>query len=232
MVRKLSWINDFPFARMAAMNNAWTVLVQGFSTTAVLIMAIGAQNAFVLRQGLRREHIGAVVAICVLSDVVLIHAGVWGLGTAAAAHPSVALGARLFGALYLAWYAVCALRRALQPQGLHVSTGVAGSTLTHAVGTTLALTWLNPHVYLDTVLLIGSMASPFDGMERAAFAAGASLASLVWFFCLGWGARWLTPWFASPAAWRRLDLGIALLMAALAVQLVQPVFQRFAPVSG
>lgn len=211
------------------MNNVWTVLVQGFTTTAVLIMAIGAQNAFVLRQGLRREHIGAVVAICVLSDAVLIHAGVWGLGSAAAAHPMVASGARLFGALYLAWYALRALQRALQPQALQAQAGAAQGALAQVVGTTLALTWLNPHVYLDTVLLIGSMASPFAGVERAAFAAGASLASLAWFLSLGWGARWLAPWLASPAAWRRLDVGIAVLMLALAVQLAQPLWAQGAP---
>lgn len=204
------------------MTQTWTVLAQGFSSTAVLIVAIGAQNAFVLRQGLRREHIMAVVAVCALSDAVLINVGVWGMGTAAATHPALALGARVFGALYLIVYAWRSLQRAWSPQALAVDAAHRRTPLAQVLGTTFALTWLNPHVYLDTVLLLGSMASPFAGMERAAFAAGASLASAVWFTALGWGARWLAPLFATPQAWRILDAGIALLMLGLAALLLRP----------
>lgn len=204
------------------MTQTWTVLAQGFSSTAVLIVAIGAQNAFVLRQGLRREHIMAVVAVCALSDAVLINLGVWGMGTAAATHPALALGARVFGALYLIVYAWRSLQRAWSPQALAVDAAHQRTPLAQVLGTTFALTWLNPHVYLDTVLLLGSMASPFAGMERAAFAAGASLASSVWFTTLGWGARWLAPLFATPQAWRILDAGIALLMLGLAALLLRP----------
>ena len=204
------------------MTQTWTVLAQGFSSTAVLIVAIGAQNAFVLRQGLRREHIMAVVAVCALSDTVLINLGVWGMGTAAATHPALALGARVFGALYLVLYAWSSLQRAWSPQALAVDAAHQRTPLAQVLGTTFALTWLNPHVYLDTVLLLGSMASPFAGMERAAFAAGASLASAVWFTTLGWGARWLAPLFATPQAWRILDAGIALLMLGLAALLLRP----------
>jgi L-lysine exporter family protein LysE/ArgO len=204
------------------MTQTWTVLAQGFSSTAVLIVAIGAQNAFVLRQGLRREHIMAVVAVCALSDTVLINLGVWGMGTAAATHPALALGARVFGALYLVLYAWRSLQRAWSPQALAVDAAHQRTPLAQVLGTTFALTWLNPHVYLDTVLLLGSMASPFAGMERAAFAAGASLASAVWFTTLGWGARWLAPLFATPQAWRILDAGIALLMLGLAALLLRP----------
>jgi L-lysine exporter family protein LysE/ArgO len=204
------------------MTQTWTVLAQGFSSTAVLIVAIGAQNAFVLRQGLRREHIMAVVAVCALSDAVLINVGVWGMGTAAATHPALALGARVFGALYLVLYAWRSLQRAWSPQALAVDAAHQRTPLAQVLGTTFALTWLNPHVYLDTVLLLGSMASPFAGMERAAFAAGASLASAVWFTTLGWGARWLAPLFATPEAWRILDAGIALLMLGLAALLLRP----------
>ena len=187
------------------MTQTWTVLAQGFSSTAVLIVAIGAQNAFVLRQGLRREHIMAVVAVCALSDAVLINVGVWGMGTAAATHPALALGARVFGALYLIVYAWRSLQRAWSPQALAVDAAHQRTPLAQVLGTTFALTWLNPHVYLDTVLLLGSMASPFAGMERAAFAAGASLASAVWFITLGWGARWLAPLLQGQhrACWRR-----------------------------
>ena len=204
------------------MTQTWSVLAQGFSSTAVLIVAIGAQNAFVLRQGLRREHIMAVVAVCALSDTVLINLGVWGMGTAAATHPALALGARVFGALYLVLYAWRSLQRAWSPQALAVDAAHQRTPLAQVLGTTFALTWLNPHVYLDTVLLLGSMASPFAGMERAAFAAGASLASAVWFTTLGWGARWLAPLFATPQAWRILDAGIALLMLGLAALLLRP----------
>lgn len=204
------------------MTQTWTVLAQGFSSTAVLIIAIGAQNAFVLRQGLRREHVMAVVAVCALSDAVLINVGVWGMGTAAATHPALALGARVFGALYLIVYAWRSLQRAWSPQALAVDAAHRRTPLAQVLGTTFALTWLNPHVYLDTVLLLGSMASPFAGMERAAFAAGASLASAVWFITLGWGARWLAPLFATPQAWRILDAGIALLMLGLAALLLRP----------
>ena len=204
------------------MTQTWTVLAQGFSSTAVLIIAIGAQNAFVLRQGLRREHVMAVVAVCALSDAVLINLGVWGMGTAAATHPALALGARVFGALYLIVYAWRSLQRAWSPQALAVDAAHQRTPLAQVLGTTFALTWLNPHVYLDTVLLLGSMASPFAGMERAAFAAGASLASAVWFTTLGWGARWLAPLFATPQAWRILDAGIALLMLGLAALLLRP----------
>ncbi len=204
------------------MTQTWTVLAQGFSSTAVLIVAIGAQNAFVLRQGLRREHVMAVVAVCALSDAVLINVGVWGMGTAAATHPALALGARVFGALYLIVYAWRSLQRAWSPQALAVDAAHRRTPLAQVLGTTFALTWLNPHVYLDTVLLLGSMASPFAGMERAAFAAGASLASAVWFTALGWGARWLAPLFATPQAWRILDAGIALLMLGLAALLLRP----------
>lgn len=204
------------------MTQTWTVLAQGFSSTAVLIVAIGAQNAFVLRQGLRREHIMAVVAVCALSDAVLINVGVWGMGTVAATHPALALGARVFGALYLVLYAWRSLQRAWSPQALAVDAAHQRTPLAQVLGTTFALTWLNPHVYLDTVLLLGSMASPFAGMERAAFAAGASLASAVWFTTLGWGARWLAPLFATPQAWRILDAGIALLMLGLAALLLRP----------
>ena len=204
------------------MTQTWTVLAQGFSSTAVLIIAIGAQNAFVLRQGLRREHVMAVVAVCALSDAVLINVGVWGMGTAAATHPALALGARVFGALYLIVYAWRSLQRAWSPQALAVDAAHQRTPLAQVLGTTFALTWLNPHVYLDTVLLLGSMASPFAGMERAAFAAGASLASAVWFITLGWGARWLAPLFATPQAWRILDAGIALLMLGLAALLLRP----------
>ncbi|MEH3078282.1 MAG: LysE family transporter [Quadrisphaera sp.] len=187
-----------------------------------LIVAIGAQNAFVLRQGLRGEHVLAVVAVCALSDLVLIVAGVAGAGAALEAWPPALVVVRVAGALFLSGYAVLAARRALHPSdgaALRTETGGTGTALTTALATCLALTWLNPHVYLDTVVLLGSVAST-HGDERWWFAAGAGAGSVVWFTALGFGARLLRPLFARPVAWRVLDGVIAVVMAALAVTLL------------
>jgi L-lysine exporter family protein LysE/ArgO len=184
-----------------------------------LIVAIGAQNAFVLRQGLRLEHVAAVVGVCALSDIALIAAGVLGAGAALSRVPWVIPVVCFAGAAFRLSYGVLAARRALRPSALLPdATGVrAGLAVT--VATCLALTWLNPHVYLDTVVLLGSMASTYDE-HRWQFAAGAGLGSIVWFTGLGYGARLLRPVFARPAAWRVLDGGIAVVMTALAVSLV------------
>lgn len=188
-----------------------------------LIVAIGAQNAFVLRQGLRREHVGAVVLICALSDAALIALGVGGAGVVFTAVPWLVEVIRWIGAAFLAVYGILAARRALRrpaagAEGLRATTGSA-TGLGAAIATTLALTWLNPHVYLDTVLLLGSVGST-HGDTRWFFAAGAALGSILWFSGLGFGARLLAPLFARPIAWRILDGVIAVVMLALAVSLV------------
>jgi L-lysine exporter family protein LysE/ArgO len=183
-----------------------------------LIVAIGAQNAFVLRQGLRLEHVTAVVAVCALSDLVLILAGVWGAGAAVSRVPWLVPVMSFAGAAFLLGYGLLAARRALRPVALETDAAGVGAGLAVTVGTCLALTWLNPHVYLDTVVLLGSMASTF-GEQRWQFAAGAGLGSTIWFTGLGFGARLLRPVFARPAAWRVLDGGIAVVMAALAISL-------------
>jgi L-lysine exporter family protein LysE/ArgO len=183
-----------------------------------LIVAIGAQNAFVLRQGLRAEHVGAVVAVCTASDAVLIAAGVGGAGALVTREPAVLRVVGLAGAAFLFGYGVLAARRALRPAGL-VATGTGGRTaLAATVVTCLGLTWLNPHVYLDTVALLGTLSGTY-GSDRWAFGAGAALGSLLWFTGLGYGARLLRPVFARPAAWRVLDTIIAAVMVALAVSL-------------
>ncbi|HTH08303.1 LysE/ArgO family amino acid transporter [Acidovorax sp. Leaf73] len=197
-----------------------TAFLHGFTSTAILIMAIGAQNAFVLRQGLRREHVLPVVLVCALSDAVLLQAGVWGMGGVLLARPEWALFMRWAGALFLAAYAVQAASRALKPGQLLVSANGPGASVRTTVLTVLALTWLNPHVYLDTVLLLGTMATPYPTWGRATFAAGGSLASALWFLALGFGSRWLAPLFASPGAWRVLDAGTAATMMALAAAMV------------
>jgi L-lysine exporter family protein LysE/ArgO len=189
-----------------------------------LIVAIGAQNAFVLRQGLLGEHVAAVVGVCVASDVALIVAGVAGAGAVLAAAPWAVTVVRAGGALFLLGYGVLAARRALLPAAetsLRPSSqpGAGRRGVVPVVATCLALTWLNPHVYLDTVVLLGSVGAGRGG-QRWWFAVGAGTASTLWFCLLGGGAAALRPVFARPAAWRVLDALIAVVMATLGVGLL------------
>lgn len=184
-----------------------------------LIVAIGAQNAFVLRQGLRRKFVFAVCLICAVSDAVLIAAGVAGMGTLVQRSPALLAGATIGGAGFLVLYGLGAFLRAAHPKTL-TSSAVGGGSLLQAIGTCLALTFLNPHVYLDTVVLLGGLSGRYPGMMRLAFGAGAAIASFVWFFSLGYGARLLAPVFAKPVAWRILDIGIGLVMWGIAVGLL------------
>nr|WP_241740095.1 MULTISPECIES: LysE/ArgO family amino acid transporter [Microbacterium] len=189
-----------------------------------LIIAIGAQNLFVLRQGVRREYALTVAAVCAVSDAILIVLGVSGLGLVLHTAPWAIDVVRWAGALFLAGYAVLAARRAMRPTGSALTVVAETATATTAAAvilTCLALTWLNPHVYLDTVFLLGSVAST-HGDARWWFAAGAVVASFLWFFGLALGARWLGGWLATPRAWRILDGVIAVVMLALAVSLVLP----------
>jgi L-lysine exporter family protein LysE/ArgO len=195
-------------------------LVAGLGTGLSLIVAIGAQNAFVLRQGLRREHVPAIVTVCALSDLVLIVAGVAGLGALVALRPGALRVIGWVGAAFLVAYGLFAARRALRPGALTTerdaekpATSMRGSVLT-CVG----LTWLNPHVYLDTVLLLGSVAAGY-GTHRWDFAIGAGIASILWFSGLGFGARFARPLFARPIAWRVLDSAIAVTMIVVGIRL-------------
>lgn len=193
--------------------------MQGWAMGAGLILAIGAQNALVLRQGLRREHVAAVVAVCTLSDWLLIALGVFGLGALIQSSPLLLQAFRFGGAAFLLGYAVLAARRAWRPAGSLQAQGTAsslGATLTAA----LAFTYLNPHVYLDTVVLLGGLGARQPADLRTAFAAGACVASAMWFGLLGFGAAAAAPWLARPATWRVLDAGVALLMAGLGLQLL------------
>lgn len=195
-------------------------LLRGFLSGGALIVAIGAQNAFVLERGLARSHVLAICLICALSDAVLIAAGVGGLGSLIVRQPSLITVVTVGGALFLFAYAALALRRAIRPSALLVR-GERAMTLRAAVGTCLALTFLNPHVYLDTVVLLGSLSARYGATEgRLLFAVGAMGASFAWFFALGYGARLLAPLFARPAAWRVLDGVIAIVMAVLGLSLV------------
>ena len=192
----------------------------GFLIGLGLIVAIGAQNAFVLRQGLLRRHVFAVTKVCALADAVLIVAGVAGLGTLVQSSPRLITAATLGGALFLAGYAVKAARRALAPGRLTAGNGAAPGGLGQVLAAALAFTFLNPHVYLDTVVLVGSLSARFEGPARIAYATGACTASALWFYGLGYGARLLAPIFARPAAWRALDGLIAFVMAAIAAGLI------------
>ncbi|MBZ5760191.1 MULTISPECIES: LysE/ArgO family amino acid transporter [Rhizobium] len=186
---------------------------------ASLIIAIGSQNAFILRQGLLRSHVFVLCLICALSDAVLIAAGVAGLGTVVAQSPRLIAFVTIGGAVFLGTYGVLAFRRAWRPQAMRAAGG-NGLTLPAAIATCLAFTFLNPHVYLDTVLLLGSLSAAYEGTARFAYGAGAAAASFVWFFGLGYGARLLQPVFAKPAAWRVLDAIIGVVMSLLALSLL------------
>ena len=221
-------------------------LASGFALGLSLIVAIGAQNLFVLRQGVRREHVAAVAIVCAASDAVLIAVGVAGLGVVLQAVPWLIDVVRWAGAAFLLGYALLAARRAWRPSGATLDAAAAGATdtsdpaslrgetasaparstatrtrLAPVLWTCLALTWLNPHVYLDTVFLLGSIAST-HGDLRWVFAVGAMTASTVWFFSLAFGSRYLGRWLSTPRAWRVLDGIIAVVMAGIALSLVLP----------
>lgn len=198
----------------------FAALGTGFGLGLSLILAIGAQNAFVLRQGLRRAHVLPVVLTCAISDAILIAVGVSGFGLLADRLPALAPAMRWLGAAFLLVYGALAFRNAWRG-GEHLDPAARGTgSLRAAVATCLALTWLNPHVYLDTVVLLGSVAARYPG-QGLAFGAGAVTASFVFFFSLGYGARLLAPVFARPRAWRILDIGIGCVMWAIAWGLIR-----------
>jgi L-lysine exporter family protein LysE/ArgO len=192
-------------------------LILGFIASFTLIAAIGAQNAFVLRQGIRREHVLPVVALCTVSDIVLISAGIAGIGALISAHPGALNIAKFGGALFLVGYGLLAARRAWRPSSLSPSDK-APARLIEVLVTCAALTFLNPHVYLDTVVLLGALANEHRA-ERWLFGVGAVTASAVWFFGLGLGARRLAGLFATPVTWRILDGLIAIMMVGLGVSI-------------
>jgi L-lysine exporter family protein LysE/ArgO len=200
------------------------IAAKGFGLGAGLIIAIGAQNAYVLRQGLRREHVFVVATVCFLCDVVLIAAGAAGVGTLVAADPTLTAVAAAGGAAFLLVYGLRALRAAWHPKTLRPGEAErAGAGAGRALAVALALSLLNPHVYLDTVVLLGSVAGQYSGTARSWFAGGAMAASMAWFYGLGYGAGKLAPLFRRPAAWRVLDALIALIMLAIAASLAASV---------
>jgi L-lysine exporter family protein LysE/ArgO len=206
------------------MSASLLAMAVGLGTGLSLIVAIGAQNAFVLRQGIRREHVPVIVAICAASDAALIACGIGGIGTALKAWPSAIAVVAWIGGAFLVCYGLLAARRAVRPSpgGSQLEPSAAAaptSRLRAAVLTCLLLTWVNPHVYLDTLLLLGSIANGY-GSRRWFFGAGAAVGSMLWFSGLGFGARLLRGLFARPAAWRVLDALIAATMLTLGVIMV------------
>lgn len=201
----------------------WTAAaLQGLGLSAGLILAAGPQNAFILRQGLLRRHVGTVVAIAAFCDVALILAGAFGLASLLAARPALLEIAMWGGAAFLACYALFALRRAFDFRSSLAASQAGAASRGVAAATSWALALLNPHVYLDTVVLLGTVASSFADMaSRAAFAAGASAISIVWFAGIGYGARAVAPIFAKPIAWRIVDLCVAAIMGTVAASLVR-----------
>ncbi|MEU6188849.1 LysE/ArgO family amino acid transporter [Nocardia sp. NPDC047038] len=203
-----------------SVSSAVVAAVSGLGFGLSLIVAIGAQNAFVLRQGISGRHVLAVVTVCAVSDIVLIAAGVGGFGVVVQSAPGVLVVARYAGAAFLIGYAVLAARRAFCSAALSAESGRTTAALGATVVTSLALTWLNPHVYLDTVVLLGSLASTYASPDRWFLGAGAMLASVLWFTALGFGARLLGPLFARPRAWRVLDSVIAAVLLVLGLGLL------------
>lgn len=195
---------------------------QGLWLSLGLTVAIGAQNAFVLRQGLRREHVPSIVLFCTTMDALLVAAGVTGMGQLLAQRPAWAQALGLAGAAFVLAYGARALWRACMPSGAWLAAAAAsgrGQSRQAVLAQAAAFTLLNPHVYVDTLLLVGSVGAGHQGLARAAFVAGAVLASLVWFTALGFGARWLAPLFARPRAWQWLDALVGLSMMALGLGL-------------
>lgn len=202
-----------------------STLFQGFVLSLGLIVAIGAQNAFVLRQGLRREHIGVIVVFCAVADALLIAAGVMGMAQALGERPNLARFLALAGAVFLAWYGWQAFKRARQSSQLKPSSGESALTRFGAIAQAAAFTLLNPHVYLDTVLLVGTIGAQKPDAVRAWFVIGAASASVLWFGLLGFCSRWLAPVFSRPKAWQILDTLIGATMFVLSALLVRHVLQ-------
>jgi len=193
----------------------------GFALGATLIIAIGAQNAFVLRQGLRREHVLIIVAFCALADLLLIGVGVAGVARVLGQAPRLTLALTVGGTLFLAWYGVRALARARRATSMSVEEGTSRISVSNAVAQAAGFTFLNPHVYLDTVLLMGSIGARQPVDLRFWFVGGAAAASGAWFTTLGFGARLLRPVFRTPRAWQLLDTLVGLTMLMLAASLLR-----------
>jgi L-lysine exporter family protein LysE/ArgO len=212
--------NRLKILNWAAMLQSWVIFLKGFLTCASLIVAIGAQNSFVLRQAILRRHIFLTAITCVICDSILICLGIFGMGGVVALNPFFGKVICLTGILFLIWFGLRALLRALQGTSTLAADEGAGGTARSTILAGLGFSLLNPHAYLDAMVLLGGMATRFDGKERASFAGGAVTASACWFFLVAYGARVLLPLFRRPRAWAAFDFGIAFVMWWLAFGLV------------
>ncbi|MBT1443808.1 LysE/ArgO family amino acid transporter [Shewanella sp. JM162201] len=199
-----------------------TAFLQGIMIGASLIIAVGAQNAFVLKQSIMRSHSLPIALTCSVIDALMIAAGVAGLGSIIMAFPALKHAATFGGAAFLLWYGTNALKASFNAKEMDLSKAKGAGSLKTALMTTLAISFLNPHLYLDTVVLLGSISTQFSGEARQWFGAGAILASFIWFFSLSFGARLMAPMFAKPAAWRYLDRFIFVTMYSIAIALLWP----------
>jgi L-lysine exporter family protein LysE/ArgO len=205
---------------LSSMASAFPSIITGMTLSLSLIVAIGAQNTFVLRQGLRREHVGAVVAVCASLDIGLMALGVSGLSVSLGQFPLVLSWLGIAGAVVVGWYGAMALRRALSPQALQAQLQGTPQKLHESVLQALSISLLNPHVYLDTVVLVGAVGAQQPSGMQGWFLLGAGGASTIWFTTLGFGSRLMGPMFARPQAWRMLDLLVAAMMSQIAYTLV------------
>lgn len=196
------------------------IFVTGLVLGGSLIIAIGSQNAYVLKQGLLKSHVFLICLVCALSDALLIALGTSGVGAIIESHPEWLKAVTWFGAAYLIAFAMMNFRAAFSGEILETASGNTSQKTKTVIATVLALTFLNPHVYLDTVLLIGSIASPYSGADKVNFTLGAVSASFIWFFSLGYGARFLAPLFSKPKAWKILNILIGIIMLWIAYTLV------------
>ncbi len=195
------------------------IFLTGLLLGGSLIIAIGSQNAYVLKQGLLKSHVFLICLICALSDALLIALGTSGVGVIINKHPEWLNAVTWFGAAYLIAFAIMSFRSAFKGETLETASDNTSQNTKTVIATVLALTFLNPHVYLDTVLLIGSIASPYSGADKVNFTLGAVSASFIWFFALGYGARFLSPIFSKPKAWKVLNILIGLVMLWIAYRL-------------
>ncbi|GAA6137728.1 LysE/ArgO family amino acid transporter [Arenicella sp. 4NH20-0111] len=196
-----------------------SVFFSGFSLSLSLILAIGSQNAFVLKQGIRKQHVFAVCAVCAISDALLIALGVAGFGAMVTQFQELERFARYGGAIFLSIYSLLSFKSAFTVSHALDSTVKSNRSVCNAIAMCLAFTWLNPHVYLDTVILLGSISTQYQPNELM-FAVGAMTASFVFFFSLGYGSRFLAPFFESPKAWKVLEFFVGIVMASIAISLV------------
>ena len=208
------------------MSNLLNAAVPGFLLGASLIIAIGAQNAFVLRLGVLKQHVFVICLICALSDAFLILLGIGGFASFISQYEAALPIVALCGALFLFVYGFQAFKRVLKPETLDLETEARATPLLQSILSCLALTFLNPHVYLDTVILLGGISSNYEGISRYYFGAGATIASFVWFFSLGYGARLLARFFRKTIAWQILDTFIVAIMWLIALSLLNLAFEK------